>query len=78
MIELIRLFQEERIMRPIETINELKAMTEMRVRLNKIKSQVKILADLKLWNANVYARIGEIMIKVQVILDSRIKIETKV
>lgn len=59
-------------------INELKAMTEMRVRLNKIKSQVKILADLKLWNANVYARIGEIMIKVQVILDSRIKIETKV
>lgn len=59
-------------------INELKAMAEMRARLNKIKSQVKILADLKLWNANAYARIGEIMIKVQVILDSRIKIETKV
>lgn len=59
-------------------INELKAMAEMRVRLNKIKSQVKILADLKLWNANAYARIGEIMIKVQAILDSRIKIETKV
>lgn len=58
-------------------INELKAMTEMRVRLNKIKSQVKILADLKLWNANAYARIGETMIKVQAILDSRIKIETK-
>ena len=61
----------------IETTNgrigEVEALKNIWTRLNRVKAQVKILADLKLWNARTYARIGEILIKIQDILDLQIK-----
>lgn len=42
-------------------------------RINKMKSQLKIIVDLKIWNARVYARIGEIIIKTQEILELELK-----
>lgn len=42
-------------------------------RINKLKSQLKIIVDLKIWNARVYARIGEIIIKTQEILEMELK-----
>ena len=54
-------------------ISENLGLKNIRSRLNKVKSQVKILADLKLWNARTYARIGEIIIKIQDIVDLQIK-----
>lgn len=54
-------------------LSEMEALKHIRLRVNKIKSQIKILTDLKLWNARVYARIGEILIKVQEIVDLQLK-----
>ena len=54
-------------------ISEDLGLKNIRSRLNKVKSQVKILADLKLWNARTYARIGEIIIKIQDIVDLQMK-----
>ena len=42
-------------------------------RINKLKSQLKIIVDLKIWNARVYARIGEIIIKTQEIIEIELK-----
>ncbi len=53
-------------------INEVKGLQNLKIRLNKIKSQVKILADLKLWNARTYARVGESMIKIQDIIELKL------
>ena len=53
--------------------NEIVGLKNIKIRLNKIKSQVKILADLKLWNARTYARVGECLIKIQGIVDLRLK-----
>lgn len=50
-------------------INEMAGLDEIGNRLNLIKYQVKIIADLKLWNARTYARIGDGMIKIQGIID---------
>lgn len=54
-------------------VDEILGLKTIKARLNKVKSQVKILADLKLWNARTYARIGEVLIKTQDILDLQIK-----
>ena len=53
--------------------DEIVGLKNIKIRLNKIKSQVKILADLKLWNARTYARVGECLIKIQGIVDLRLK-----
>lgn len=53
-------------------INEKVGLKNLESRLNKVKSQVKILADLKLWNARTYARVGECMIKIQDIITLRL------
>jgi hypothetical protein len=53
--------------------DEIVGLKNIKIRLNKIKSQVKILADLKLWNAKTYARVGECLIKIQGIVDLRLK-----
>lgn len=53
--------------------NKSLGLKSIKNRLNKIKSQVKILADLKLWNARTYARVGEIIIKIQDILDLQMR-----
>lgn len=45
----------------------------MMARINKMKSQLKIIVDLKLWNARVYARIGDIIIKTQEIIELELK-----
>ena len=58
-------------------VSENDGLKEIRKRLNQVKSQVKILADLKLWNAKTYARVGEILIKVQEIVDLRLKSQRK-
>lgn len=50
-------------------MNELDGYKHIRLRLNKVKSQVKILVDLRLWNGRVYARVGETLIETQRIVD---------
>lgn len=54
-------------------IKEAEGMRHIKKLLNKVKSQAMILSDLKLWNARIYARIGEIVIKIQDILDLQLK-----
>ncbi|MBQ3296842.1 hypothetical protein IJH01_01790 [Candidatus Saccharibacteria bacterium] len=66
--EMLRIYIEMTNGRIIEE----KALKEMRMRLNKVKSQVKILVDQKLWNTRVYARIGETIIKIQGIIDIKL------
>lgn len=53
-------------------IDEMTGLKNIRLRLNKTKSQVKILADLKLWNAKTYARVGECLIKIQDIVELKL------
>ena len=53
-------------------IDEVTGLKNIKSRLNKVESQVKILADLKLWNARTYARVGECMIKIQDIVELRL------
>lgn len=43
--------------------------------LNKTKAQAKILSDLGLWNARTYARIGDIVIRIQDVVDLQLKKE---
>lgn len=59
-------------------INEVEGMAQLKTKLNQVKAQVKLLVDLKLWNAKTYARVGEVLIKVQRILELRLKGQEKV
>ena len=54
-------------------INETEGLTLIRDDLNRIKSRVKLLVDLKLWNARTYARVGESIVKIQRIIELRLK-----
>ncbi len=54
-------------------MNELEGLKIIKNRLDKVKSQVKIIADLKLWNAKTYARIGEMLIRTQGIIENKQK-----
>ena len=58
-------------------MNEEESRLFIRLRINKIKSQVKILTDLKLWNARTYARVGEVLIKTQDVVDLQLKNQQK-
>lgn len=54
-------------------INKYNGLTAIKTGLNFLKSQAKIIADLKIWSPRVCARIGDIMIKVQDILDQELR-----
>ena len=56
-------------------IKESAGLEHIKRLLNKIKAQAMILSDLRLWNARTYARIGDIIIKTQDILDMQLKSE---
>lgn len=54
-------------------VNEVEGLISIKDDLNRIKSRVKLLVDLKLWNARTYGRIGESIVKVQRIIELRLK-----
>lgn len=54
-------------------VTDLDGLRSIRINLDFLKYQAKILADLKIWSARVYARIGENMIRMQDTLDAKIR-----
>lgn len=52
-------------------------LNAMMTRVNKLKSQIKIVVDLKIWNARIYARIGDILIKIQDVIEMEKKAEQR-
>ncbi|MBQ2672600.1 hypothetical protein IJG01_01335 [Candidatus Saccharibacteria bacterium] len=47
-------------------------LEEVRASIDYLKSQIKIIADLKIWVPKVYARIGDILIKIQDMADQKL------
>lgn len=54
-------------------LNEMDGLNGIREALNFLKSQTKVIADLKIWTPRVYARIGDNMIKIQDMTERLIK-----
>lgn len=48
---------------------------EIKTELNLLKNQIKIIADLNIWNAQVCCRIGDIIIKIQNIIEQELSTE---
>lgn len=51
-------------------INQADGFQKIKAALNYIKAETKILADLKIWSPRVCARIGDIIVKIQEILEN--------
>lgn len=54
-------------------LNKLSCLKQMKTPLKLVKYQVKLITDLKIWTPKTCARIGEIIIKLQDIIEHEIK-----